>query len=287
MEIKKVTVIGGGTMGRQIALNAAINGFDTTVNDSLPGVLDKVDAWSREFLAGRVAKGKMTDGQAAEVSARFHMEADLAKAAADADLVIEAVIEDLQVKRELFARLDELCPPRTILASNSSTFFPSQYNGATKRPNKVIGAHYFNPALVMQLIEVVLSDQTDEDTVQTLQAYGAAVKKKVIVVRKEIEGFVVNNLFGGVCQAAWDLLEGGYATVEDIDTAAEKGLGHAMGPFRTMDSSGLDTIYNVRMSRHQIDPEKHPAPSPILEEMVKKGELGVKTGKGFYDYSKK
>jgi len=287
MEIRRVTVIGGGTMGRQIALNAAINGFDTTVNDSFPSVLEKVEAWSKQYLEGRVAKGKMTAEEAAAVAGRFHMESGLEKAAAQADLVIEAVIEDLEVKKELFTKLDQICPAETILASNSSTFFPSQYNVATKRPHKVIGAHYFNPALVMQLVEVVLSEQTDEDTIQTLQAFGAAIKKQVIVVRKEIEGFVVNNLFGGICSAAWELLEGGYATVEDIDIAAEKGLGHPMGPFRTMDASGLDTIYSVRKSRHELDPVKHPAPSPILEQKVRKGETGVKAGKGFYDYTKK
>lgn len=287
MGIRKVTVIGGGTMGRQIALNAAINGFDTTVNDSFPNVLENVAAWSTQYLDGRIAKGKMSKDEATAVMGNFHLESDLEKAAAQADLVIEAIIENLDAKKELFAKLDQICPPETILASNSSTFFPSQYNTATKRPNKVIGAHYFNPALVMQLVEVVLSEQTDEDTIQTLREFGAAVKKKVIVVRKEIEGFVVNNLFGGICSAAWELLEGGYATVEDIDIAAEKGLGHPMGPFRTMDSSGLDTIYSVRKSRHELNPEKHPAPSPILEEKVRKGETGVKAGKGFYDYSKK
>jgi len=287
MNMKKVAIVGGGTMGRQIALNAAIHGFDTTVNDSFPGVLEAVKAWSDKYLDGRVEKGKMSAEQAAAAKARFHMEGDLAKAVADVDLVIEAVIENLDLKLEIFGKLDQFCRPEAILASNSSTFFPSQYNVATKRPHKVIGMHYFNPALHMQLLEVVMSDQVSGDTLAAVKEYGKATGKQVIVAAKEIPGFIVNNIFGGVTNAAWELLEGGYASFEDIDTAAEKGLGHPMGPFRTMDASGLDTILSIRKSRHALNPGKYPAPNKTLMDKVAKGEVGVKAGKGFYDYTKK
>lgn len=286
MKIQKVTIIGGGTMGRQIALNAAISGFDTTVNDSFPGVLEAVAAWSGKYLGGRVEKGKMTAEEAEAVKARFHMEGDLAKAVADVDLVIEAVIENLDLKLDIFGKLDKLCKPETILASNSSTFFPSQYRTTTNRPDKVIGMHYFNPALQMQLLEVVMSDTVSEDTLATVMEYGNITGKKIIVARKERPGFIVNNIFGAITTMAWDLLEGGYASFEDIDTAAEKGLGHPMGPFRTMDYSGLDTILSVRKSRYESDPSKFPAPNEILMSKVAKGELGVKSGKGFYEYHK-
>lgn len=287
MEIKKVTVIGGGTMGRQIALNAAVKGFEVRLNDSFPGVLDAVGEWSKNYLSGRVAKGKMSEEAAADIAGRFVLEADLKKAAEDADLVIEAIIEDLEIKKELFSQLDVICPEKTIFASNSSTFFPSQYSSVTNRAHKVVGLHYFNPALVMQLVELILSADTDPDTLESVKAFGEAIGKSVIVVKKEIEGFIVNNLFGGITNVAWYLLENGFASVEDIDIAAEKGLGHPMGPFRTMDHSGLDTILNVRKSRHEMNPEKHPAPTQLLVDKVAKGETGVKAGRGFYDYSKK
>lgn len=286
MNFKKVTVIGAGTMGRQIALNAAINECITTLNDQSEQVLADVKKWSDGYLDSRVRKGKMTEQEALDTKERFLLEIDLEKAAKDADLVIEAIVENLDVKLGLFAELERICGSDTVFASNSSTFFPSQYSVATKRPDKVIGMHYFNPALQMQLLEVVLSDDVSAETLEAVKAYGKQTKKKVIVVQKEIPGFVVNNIFGGITSIAWELLDGGYASYEDIDIAAEKGLGHPMGPFRTMDYSGLDTILSVRKSRHELDPEKYPAPNEVLTEMVEKGRLGVKTGEGFYNYKK-
>lgn len=286
MNFKNVTVIGAGTMGRQIALNAAINECITTLNDQSEQVLADVKKWSDGYLDSRVRKGKMTEQEALDTKSRFLLEIDLEKAAKDADLVIEAIVENLDVKLGLFAELERICGSDTVFASNSSTFFPSQYSVATKRPDKVIGMHYFNPALQMQLLEVVLSDDVSAETLEAVKAYGNQTKKKVIVVQKEIPGFVVNNIFGGITSIAWELLDGGYASYEDIDIAAEKGLGHPMGPFRTMDYSGLDTILSVRKSRHELDPEKYPAPNEVLTEMVEKGRLGVKTGEGFYNYKK-
>lgn len=286
MNFKKVTVIGAGTMGRQIALNAAINECITTLNDQSEQVLADVKKWSDGYLDSRVRKGKMTEQEALDTKNRFLLEIDLEKAAKDADLVIEAIVEKLDVKLALFAELERICGSDTVFASNSSTFFPSQYSVATKRPDKVIGMHYFNPALQMELLEVVLSDDVSAETLEAVKAYGRQTKKKVIVVQKEIPGFVVNNIFGGITSIAWELLDGGYASYEDIDIAAEKGLGHPMGPFRTMDYSGLDTILSVRKSRHELDPEKYPAPNEVLTEMVEKGRLGVKTGEGFYNYKK-
>lgn len=286
MNFKKVTVIGAGTMGRQIALNAAINECITTLNDQSEQVLADVKKWSDGYLDSRVRKGKMTEQEALDTKSRFLLEIDLEKAAKDADLVIEAIVENLDVKLGLFEELERICGSDTVFASNSSTFFPSQYSVATKRPDKVIGMHYFNPALQMELLEVVLSDDVSAETLEAVKAYGRQTKKKVIVVQKEIPGFVVNNIFGGITSIAWELLDGGYASYEDIDIAAEKGLGHPMGPFRTMDYSGLDTILSVRKSRHELDPEKYPAPNEVLTEMVEKGRLGVKTGEGFYNYKK-
>lgn len=283
MEIKKVTVIGGGTMGKQIALNAAINGFETNLSDSFPGVLDKVAKWSKEYLDGRVAKGKMTAEAASDTLKRFHLIEKLEAAVADADLVIEAVIEKLDVKKELFAQVDRMAKSSAILVSNSSTFVPSSIACATKRPEKFANLHYFNPALQMELVEVVVGPQSSAETIETLMNFAPKIGKKAIKVQKEIEGFIVNRLLGALNKEAWYLLENGYATAQDIDTGAEKGLGHPMGSFRLMDLIGLDVVHDIRSAKYQAGNEAEKPPA-ILVEKVKKGELGRKSGQGFYSY---
>lgn len=284
MEIKRVTIIGGGTMGMQIALNAAVNGLDTTLTDSFPGVLDKVATWSKEYLAGRVAKGKMTNEEAAAIQGRFHMIESLEAAVVKADLVIEAIIEDLEAKKTLFATVAKMAPAEAIIVSNSSTFVPSSMAPATGKADKFANLHYFNPALHMELVEIVVGPQSSKETIDSLVDFAAKIGKKAITVQKEIEGFIVNRLFGALTTEAWFLLENGYATVEDIDIAAEKGLGHPMGAFRTMDLAGLDTIYSIRLAKFKAGTGA--TPPKILEEKVKKGEFGRKTGQGFYTYKK-
>lgn len=284
MEIKRVTIIGGGTMGMQIALNAAVNGLDTTLTDSFPGVLDKVAAWSKEYLAGRVAKGKMTSEEAAAIQGRFHMIESLEAAVVKADLVIEAIIEDIEAKKTLFATVAKMAPAEAIIVSNSSTFVPSSMAPATGKADKFANLHYFNPALHMELVEIVVGPQSSKETIDSLVDFAAKIGKKAITVQKEIEGFIVNRLFGALTTEAWFLLENGYATVEDIDIAAEKGLGHPMGAFRTMDLAGLDTIYSIRLAKFKAGTGA--TPPKILEEKVKKGEFGRKTGQGFYNYKK-
>lgn len=275
-------------MGRQIALNCAIHGMETVLNDSMTQVLDTVEAWSKDYLKSRVEKGKLTQEQADAAQSCFRLESDLIKAVEDTDLVIEAIIEKLDAKLDLFKKLDAVCQSNVILSSNSSTFLPSQLmEGAASRQDKFINLHYFNPALHMKLLEIVLCPNTSEKTLAAIKDFSDKTGKVSIVVHKEIEGYVVNNLLGGINSIAWFLLENGYASVEDIDKGATLGLGHPMGPFRLMDASGLDTILAVRKARHETNPEKHPAPNNILTGMVDRGELGVKSGKGFYEYTKK
>lgn len=283
MEIKKVTVVGGGTMGKQIALNAAIHGFETNLVDSFPGVLEKVAVWSKEYLDGRVTKGKLSNEQVAETLARFHLIASIEEAVKDVDLVIEAIVEKLDVKRELFAQIDKIARPSTILASNSSTFVPSSIASATKRPDKFANLHYFNPALQMELVEVVVGPQSSQETIDTLMRFAPQIGKKAIKVQKEIEGFIVNRLLGALNKEAWFLLENGYATAPDIDAGAEKGLGHPMGSFRLMDLIGLDVVYDIRNAKYKAGNEAEKPPK-ILEEKVQKGEFGRKSGQGFYTY---
>lgn len=281
-DIKKVTVIGGGTMGKQIALNAAIHGYEVNLTDSFPSVLAQVDAWSKDYLNGRVAKGKMTAAAAQDTINRFHMVSDLAEAVKEVELVIEVIVEKLDIKQDLFAKLEALTRPDTILVSNSSTFVPSVISSQMKNRSRVANLHYFNPALHMELVEVVVAPQSSEETIDTLMAFAARIGKKAIKVQKEIEGFVVNRLLGAINSEAWFLLDSGYATVEEIDLAAEKGLGHPMGPFRIMDLAGLDVIYDIRNAKYKAGLGE--APSKVLEAKVNNGHFGRKTGQGFYSY---
>jgi len=282
--IKKVTVIGAGTMGKHIALNCAIYGIETNLTDTFSDALEKALAWGNEYLDGRVAKGKMTSEKAEAAKKLFHTMSSLDEAVKDTDLVIEAIIENLEVKRELFAKLDRITPAHTILASNSSTFVPSALAVATKRPDKVANLHYFNPAVHMQLVEVIKSPESSVETLETLMAFARASGKTPILVQKEIDGFIVNNILAGITNTAWFLVENGYATPQDIDLGAEKGLGHPMGPFRTLDLAGLDTILSIRQAKYEKSGKEQDKPPALLVELVKNGHLGKKTGKGFYTY---
>lgn len=283
-DIKKVVVIGAGTMGKQIALNCAIHGIETKLTDSFPAALEKADAWSKQYLDERVAKGKMTNEKAEGIKKIFQVVNNLEEAASDADLVIEAIVEKLEVKKELFAKLDRITPSHTILVSNSSTFVPSAIAAATKRSAKVANLHYFNPALHMQLVEVIQAPETSAETVEILMDFARITGKVPIKVQKEIDGFIVNNILNGISKTAWFLLENGYGTAQDIDLGAEKGLGHPMGPFRLLDLVGLDVVYDIRKAKYEKSGKEEERPSELLENMVKRGELGKKSGKGFYTY---
>lgn len=286
MEVKKIVVVGGGAMGKQIALNSAIFGVKTVLTDSFPGVIDNAKNWSDEYLQGRIAKGKMTAEEVDQVKERFILCENLEDSLDDADLVIEAIFERMDAKLELFKKLDELTPSKTILASNSSTWIPSLFASVTNRPEKVINIHYFNPALHMKLVEVVLSEAVSKETVEVVMDFAAKTGKTAIKVQKELDGFIVNNILGGITKVAWSLLENGYATAQDIDLGAELGLGHPMGPFKLLDFAGLDTILDIRKARYKQSGDEKEKPPQILVDMVARGETGRKAGKGFYAYNK-
>lgn len=286
MDIKQVTVIGAGVMGRQIAMNAALNGYVTVVNDSFPAALEAAGAWRDSYLRGRVEKGKISAEEAEAISARYTLEEDLAAAVKDADLVIEAIIEKEDIKKELFAKLDKLSKPEAILASNSSFIPSSVVVNCTNRPGKVCNLHYFNPATIMTLVEVVQGEHTDEETIQTLMDFAVKCGKKPIWIKKEIDGFVANRLLRALTAEAVFLVKNGYASVEDVDIAAENGLNFPMGPFRLMDLTGIDLFYLARERVYaQTGDENDKAPK-FIEEKYLKREYGRKTGKGWYNYSK-
>lgn len=284
MAIGKVCVVGGGAMGRQIALNTALHGVETVLTDVSAKVLAEGEEFNERWLSERVAKGKLPEARAGEARRHLRYEADLDAAAKGCDLAIEAIVEDLGIKQKMFERLDRACPPGAILATNSSTIVSSKIATATRRPAQVANLHYFNPALVMELVEVVQGPHTSAETAQALMEFCRRTGKTPILLRKEIYGFVANRLLHAIRREALHLLDQGVATVEEIDLAAEKALKHPMGPFRLQDFTGIDISYGASMSRFKESGDAADRPHPLIEEKVKKGELGRKTGKGWYAY---
>lgn len=281
--IKKVCVVGAGQMGRQIALNTAIHGYETWLTDSFADVLPKVDAWARKYLAGRVEKGKLTQEAADAALANFHLAPSLEEAAAGADLAIEAIIEKKEEKETLFRALDGFLSPNAIIATNSSFMVSSLFKDCVSDPSRLANLHYFNPALSMKLIEVVRGDHTSDETAETLAEFARRTAKIPVVIRKEIDGFIVNRVARSITFAALEIVSLGVADPQDVDTALENGLNHPMGPFRLMDLTGIDLTYYV-MAEMEANGDHHPG-FDLVEAKYKAGEFGRKTGKGWYDYT--
>lgn len=283
MEIKKVCVVGGGQMGRQIALCSAIHGYDVSVYDSFPGVPEKVRAWADEYLAGRITKGKMTEDEVAATKARFAVYDDIKAAAGEADLVIEAIIEVYEAKEKLFRQLDEVIKPNTIVATNSSYMVSSLFKNCFADASRLCNCHFYNPALVMKFVEVVQGPHTADETGATVFAFCKSIGKIPVLMKKEIAGFAANRITGVVNQEGRYLVQNGYLTPEEVDIACEEGLKYPMGPFRLMDLTGVDLTYDLLKAMYQSSGEK-PDCYDLIESMVKEGKLGRKTGHGFYDY---
>jgi 3-hydroxybutyryl-CoA dehydrogenase len=284
-DVKRLLVVGAGQMGAQIAMQSALRGYAVTLNDLNMDVLQKGMALNRQQLERRVGKGQMTKDQMEEAIARVRLDADLEKAARDADLVIEAIVERLEPKKECFAKLDRFCPPHAILATNSSTMGNSLMAPATKRPEKCVNMHYFYPPLVMKLVEVVKGQWTSEETLQLAAGFVRRTGREPIVLRKELPGFLVNRILRALVAEAYSCLDQGVASFADIDKAVELGLNHPLGPFRLGDLSGLDIGYNARLETFNLTKDEKDRPPRELEKRVKRGDLGRKTGRGFYDYS--
>lgn len=288
--VKNIVIVGAGAMGQQIAMNTAIKGlahhYQVTLCDSFPAAVEKASAWAADYLDGRVKKGRLTKEQAAQVNQNLIITGDVDAACADADLVIEAIIEKIEAKQELFARISKLVKPDAVLATNSSNIVSSKLASVTEHPERLLNIHYFNPALVMELVELVRGPHTGDEAVEIARAFAINTGKTPIVINKEIAGFVVNRINAAVTHEALSLLEKGVASIEDIDLAAEKGLNYPMGPFRLMDLTGIDVNYYVRCDRFAESQDPYDAPSPLVIEKFQKGEFGKKTGKGWYDYTK-
>ena len=282
MAIRKVGVVGAGLMGSGIAQTCAQSGYETIVREVNQEFLNKgvariYSAW--DMLA---SKGKLSQGQVDENRARIHGTLDLADFA-DCDLVIEAVIENMEEKLRLFPALDRTLKPGAIIATNTSSLNVTQMGAVTKRPDKVCGLHFFNPAPVMKLVEVVRTISTSEETIETVKQFAVSLGKTPVLA-KDTAGFIVNFLLIPYLLAAIRMLENGMATRDDIDTAMKLGCGYPMGPFTLLDYVGLDTT--LWAAEAIYDEYKDPlyAPPPLLRRMVLSGMYGRKSGKGFYDY---
>jgi 3-hydroxybutyryl-CoA dehydrogenase len=286
-DIKKVCVVGAGNMGHQISLLCAIHGYKTTCTDVVPDILKKAEKFADTYLPGRVEKGKMTREAAEAARKNISFTLDLKEAAKDADFVIEAVLEVLDIKRKLFSQLDQLTPPQAILATNSSYLVSSLIANATKRPTKVVNMHFFNPALVMKLVEVVKGPHVSDETAKVTMALAEKLEKIPVLLKKEVEGFLLNRIFRVIKSEAVWMLEMGIASFEDIDKACVHGAGHPMGPFRLMDLTGIDLTYIRSTERFKETGDRADLPEPSVVERYMKGHYGEKTGKGWYDYTKK
>jgi 3-hydroxybutyryl-CoA dehydrogenase len=279
-----VLVVGAGAMGAQIAMACALADYTVSVTDISADRLDRARTNLHDLTERRVSKGRLSVADRAAAFARMAFTTELETAARSADFVIEAAVEDLAVKRELFARLDALCPAHAILASNSSSFVPSKLAAATGRPDRVCNLHFFNPALVMKCVEVVRGPQTSDETVDAAVALATRLGKEPVVMAREISGFIANRIIDAIRDEAVFLLEGGYATVTDIDRACRTALGHPMGPFELQDMTGLEIGYASKQGRYQDSGDPADAPSRSLTERVQAGHLGRKTGQGWYRY---
>ena len=282
--MKKIVVIGGGTMGLDIAQVFAKKGFDVVVRDIKDEIIQASEARLNKSLDKLVSKGKLDEAGKKAITDKMTFTTDL-NLAADADLVIEAAIENLDIKKSIFAELDKICKPETILATNTSSISITAIAAATKREDKFIGMHFFNPPTVMKLVEVIRGTHTSDETYKTIAELAAAIGKEPVEVN-EAPGFVVNKILIPMINEACDLLYTGVASAEGIDTAMKLGANHPMGPLALGDLIGLDVCLAIMDTLYNETHDPKYRASLLMRKMVRAGHLGRKSGKGFFDYSK-
>ena len=281
-EVKTVAVIGAGIMGRGIAHAAAVGGYRTILEDILPNALRRAETEIRSNLDKAVELGKVTPADADAAFSRLEYASSVEEAARQADLVIEAVPEEMESKIEIFTLLDKVCRPNTILASNTSSLSITEIASVTYRAKKIVGMHFFNPVHKMKLLEIVRALETDDDTLATAVDVGKAMRKEVVVI-KESPGFITSRINAMIGNEAFYMLQEGIASASDIDKALKLGLNHPMGPFELVDLVGLDTRLHILEYLHKTLGEKF-RPAPLLVQYVKAGRLGRKAGRGVFEY---
>jgi 3-hydroxybutyryl-CoA dehydrogenase len=281
-EIRTVAVVGAGIMGRGIAHAAAVGGYRTILEDLLPAALRRAESEIRANLDKAVELGKVAASDADAAFRRLDYAGSVEEAAREADLVIEAVPEEMESKIEIFTLLDKICRPTTILASNTSSLSITEIAGVTYRAKKCVGMHFFNPVHKMKLLEVVRALETDDDTLSTVVEVGRRMRKEVVVI-KEAPGFITSRINAMIGNEAFYMLQEGIASAADIDKALKLGLNHPMGPFEMVDLVGLDTRLSILEYLHRSLGEKY-RPAPLLVQYVKAGRLGRKSGRGVFEY---
>jgi len=283
LQTKKVAVIGAGAMGSGIAYICAMKGYEVAIAEVNEDLLKRGVAKIRQMIVDGVSRGKLMPKEAEAVLGKVKGTTDIAEAAKNADLAIEAVFEDINVKREVFKKLDENSPAHAVLASNTSSLSITEMAKTTKRPDKIVGLHYFNPPYAMKLVEVVMGEQTSEETRKVADEFARSLDKETVTV-KDSAGFIVNRLVLPMLNEAMQLVfEEKKTTMEDVDKAVTLGMNFPAGPFRLADFVGLDVALAVLEHLYEAFGEKF-KPCPILVDKVKNGHLGIKTRKGFYEY---
>lgn len=283
-DIKRITIVGSGLMGSQIAMVCALGGYDVTLSDIKQESLNQAKEMLEKLMNRRIKKARLTEEEVSSAFKRLTFDTDLRNSVKDADYVIEAIVEKLELKQNLFEQLDYLAPDHTIFASNSSTIVSSKLAAFTKRPDKVCNLHFFNPALVMELVEVVKGEHTSEQTTKVSMELAKSLNKTPIQINKEILGFVTNRILTAIFDEAIYLYENGYASLEEIDIACKKGLNHPIGPFELLDLTGIDLNYHIKQYIYSETLDEKDKPSSTLKEKYENKEWGKKSGVGFYTY---
>lgn len=283
--IKHITVIGSGAMGSQIGMVSALAGFSTTIVDISQESLDNAQGMLESRMNRDIEKQRRSPEDVEAALGRLSFSLDRDAVVASSDFIIEAAVENIEIKRQLFHDLDAIAPPHAILATNSSNIVSSRVAGATDRPDRVCNMHFFNPALVMKCVEVVPHEGTSEETINITAALAEALGKQVVRLNKEIPGFVANRLLNAIRKEALQLHSEGIASFEDIDTAAKTALGHPMGPFELMDLVGIDVVYLIRLAEFEQTGDPAALPHEAVKGLYEEGKFGRKTGSGWYSYA--
>jgi 3-hydroxybutyryl-CoA dehydrogenase len=283
-EIKKICVLGAGTMGHQIALQCALYDYEVHLVDISKKALEKAVEKIRNILEDRVNCREMSSDSMSKTLSRITCTTDLEKAAKDADFAIEAIYENVEMKQHIFSQLDDICPPHTILASNTSSIKSSILANATKRPEKVLAVNFENSVWEYPMVEIMGAVKTSEETIKATKQLVKSIGLTPILVKKEIQGYAFNRIWRAIKKEALHLVDEGYVSFEDVDRAFMIGMGISVGPFMMMDTIGLDVVLAIEEQYYRESGDESDKPPKILIKKVKKGELGIKTGKGFYKY---
>lgn len=282
----KVAICGAGTMGAQIAFHCALKGYTVTLYDINAGQLDRADSLLHDLMEKKLAKGKITQTEVDQAFARLRYETSLEQTCSNASLIIEAIIEDLKAKKKLFSQISSYAPKEAILATNSSSIVSSKLASEVNNPSRLCNIHFFNPALVLPLVEVVKGEHTSENTVDRVLKFVESIDKTPVRLEKEIFGFITNRILAAIFDEAISLYENGIADFTQIDTAVKAGLNHPLGPFELLDLTGIDVNYGIKVLEAEDSGDPSKGPSQTLTRLYEAGHLGRKSGQGFYTYDK-